>query len=191
MMVPTKGTCERKNAFAISPPMNINSAHVAPCASKSIRRCWTFPRPRKEPRASRNPGFLSRCLIFGSHQAAGVRGIGVPPDLPTSVERDQPSGSCAAATRSFHGARWELETTVPAKGKQSNGKREQGGRGPAAFGHYVPRCGIGLWSSTRTSAPTAHLPSSARSRWSTACRTVRLLIRTNAFKVSLVSGSAS
>ena len=72
--------------------------------------------PRKEPRASYEPGVpksLPHSRLFIGRQ--GCRGMGVPPDLPTMVERDQPFRSCAAATRSFHGARWELEPPFPPK----------------------------------------------------------------------------
>jgi hypothetical protein len=69
--------------------------------------------PEENPEPARNPGFLSRCLILGGSSGGRVSGDGVPPDPPTVVECDQPFRSCAAATRSFHGARWELEPRFP------------------------------------------------------------------------------
>ena len=74
-MVPDKRHLLEENAFAISPPMNVNSAHVAP-APKNIHMLDVPSPQKKTPSQLETRGSSVVASFSASHQAAGVSGDG-------------------------------------------------------------------------------------------------------------------
>ena len=110
--------------------------------------------PEKNPEPARNPGFLSRCLIFCF--SSGGRGVGGSGCRPICLPRLNAISRLGVARRQqdhFMARVGSLKPPFPLKGSKVMASASRAGGEPAAFGHYVPRCGIGLWSSTRTFAP--------------------------------------